>query len=297
MKLWFRVVLGSSLVLVMTFFVIGTHVSALMAPTGLTIAPVRTLFDITPGAAQTGRLTVYNMTKSDMDVSMNAEVFNVINQNYDYSFSPTSTVAGWIHFDPSTIVLAAGKSKTINYSVNVPVGAEPGGKYISMFATTSIKSSGTEASSSERVGSLLYITVSGDVSRTGYVLGLFIPWSMTSSTVWSATLRDSGSAHFTSNYSMDVKTLWNSDVSSYSSTSLILPMTIRLVTGTIAAPTIPGIYKLVFTASLGDSKGAKITKYILYMPIYGWIIIVTILLIITSIVRATHRRHEKNRKN
>ncbi|MDB5167086.1 MAG: hypothetical protein JWN26_231 [Candidatus Saccharibacteria bacterium] len=297
MKLLVRFLLGSSLVLCLAIFSIGTHVYALTVPTGLTIAPVRTELQIVPGTVQTGQLTIYNMTTNDMNVTMDSEVFNVINEQYDYSFNATSPVAGWVQFDPTTTILAAGKSKTINYSVNVPAGAEPGGKYISLFASTSIKSNNTAVNSSERVGSLLYITVSGNVSRTGYVLSLFTPWTMINTSMWSATLHDGGTAHFASNYSMSVKTLWNTDVSSYSNSSLILPKTIRLIQGTIAEPKVPGIYKLVFIASLGDSSDAKLERYILYMPIYGWIIIsIAVLFIVNRVIRIVQRRREKTKK-
>lgn len=262
---------------------------------GLTISPVRTELTIAPGTVQTGQLMISNTTSNDMDVVMNAEVFNVIDENYTYSFNPTSPVAGWVRFDPTTTTLASGKSKTIDYSINVPVTGEPGGKYLSLFATTSVKSTKETAGYSERVGSLLYITVSGDVSRTGYVISVFTPRLMVGDSTWSATLRDSGTAHYTSNYSMTVQTLWNSTLSSESNSSLVLPKTIRLVQGTLAAPKVPGIYKLIFSASLGDSPDVKIVSYVLYMPIYGWVLITLIAAFIVGRVRrVVEKRREKH---
>jgi hypothetical protein len=65
----------------------------------------------------------------------------------------------------------------------------------------------------------------------------------------------------------------------------------------IAEPKVPGIYKLVFTTSLGDSSDAKFERYILYMPIYGWIIIlIAILFIVNRVIRIVQRRHEKTKK-
>jgi len=256
-----------------TFF----HFASADTTNGLTISPLRAELTIAPGTVQTGQLTLYNTTSSDMNVSMSAEAFGVINEQYDYSFDPTSKVASWAHFDPSGLVLAAGKSATVDYSIGVPLDAEPGGQYLSLFASTDIKGDAKGISTSERVGSLLYITVDGKVTHTGHLLKLLVPWTTTGSDSWTATIQNTGTTHFTSMYTLEVKTLWDSEVSSSSGSSLILPNTIRSVQGTIAQPEVPGIYKVAYTASLGDSPSVTVYRYMLYMPVYGWIIIVLIL--------------------
>ena len=280
------------------FLTISTAVSAHAAPIqGLTISPLRTQLTITPGTVQTAEINLYNTTSSDMTIAMSAELFSVTDQQYDYLFNPNSPVAGWVRFDMSSVTLASGKSKIINYSINVPASAEPGDRYISLFATTSIKGDNNTASSTERVGSLVYITISGNISRMGYVISLFTPWTMIGTSTWSATLRDSGTSRFTSDYTMGVKTLWNTDVSSSSGSSLILAKTIRLIQGNIAEPKVPGIYKLVFTTTLGDSPDVKLVSYILYMPIYGWIVVIVGLTLgISKVRQVIQKRHDKAEK-
>lgn len=266
--------------LVLPFFAvlaIGQPAHAATVQPGLTISPLRTELTIAPGTVKTGQLTIYNTTTSDINVSMSAEAFGVINEQYDYTFDPSSKIASWAHFDPSALVLLAGKSAQVNYSIGIPLDAEPGGQYLSLFAATDIKSGTQGISTSERVGSLLYITVDGKVTHTGHLLKLLTPWTTVGSSDWEATIQNTGTTHFISMYTMDVKTLWDSEVSSSSGSSLILPSTIRLVQGTIAQPDIPGIYKITYTASLGDSPSVTIYRYILYMPVYGWIIIVLVL--------------------
>ena len=280
------------------FVIIAIPLSAhAISAQGLTISPIRTQLTIAPGTVQTGQLNLYNTTSSDMAIAMSAELFSVTDQQYNYSFNPNSPVAGWVRFDASSVTLAPGKSQTINYSINVPASAEPGDRYITLFATTSIVGDNTKASSTERVGSLVYITISGDVSRMGYVISFFTPWTMISSSTWSATLRDSGTSRFTSNYTMSVKTLWDADVSSSSDSSLILAKTIRLIQGSIVEPKIPGIYKLVFTTTLGDSPDVKLVSYILYMPIYGWIVVIVGLTLgISKVRQVIQTRRDKAEK-
>jgi len=261
---------------------------------GLTLAPLRTELEIAPGTVESGQLTIYNTTNTDMNVTMSAEAFNVVNSQYDYSFDSTSPITKWVQFDPGDIILAAGKSKTINYSISVPLGASPGGNYISLFSTASIGGTNQGVNSSERVGSLVYITVSGDVTHMGHVLNFFTPWVTAGSSDWTATIQNAGTAHFASAYSLSVQTLWNKPVLESSSSSLILPGTIRLIEGTIVQPQVPGIYKLVFTASLGDVPSVTLVHYIIYMPAYGWVILIAIILfIINRAVRIVQRKRSK----
>ena len=56
-------------------------------PKGLTLSPLRNEIEIAPGTSLDGVLTVTNSTKKPMTVSMNAEAFSVINQQYDYAFT------------------------------------------------------------------------------------------------------------------------------------------------------------------------------------------------------------------
>jgi len=262
-----------------------------VVPEGLTIAPVRAELTISPGTVQTGQLTIYNTTNSSLSVAMSAESFSVTNPQYDYAFDPTSNIIRWVQFDQNNVMLLPGKSMLITYSIAVPLGASPGGEYISLFATTTIDQSGQGLSSSERVGSLLYITVSGDATHSGRLQSLLTPWITAGSSSWTATIQNTGTAHFTSDYDMRVETLWNSPVSSSSGSSLILPGTMRLISGSIAQPNIPGIYKLVFSAGLGDSPSARLEHYIIYMPLYAWCIFVLVLaFIMTRVIQIVKRK-------
>lgn len=245
---------------------------------GLTISPIRTELSATPGEVTTGKVTVTNNTTTDMLVDMSAEVFGVKNPAYDYIFDPNSATTKWMRFEPQTLTLAPGKNKTISYSLNTPLGAEPGGQYIALLASSDSQGSDGALVTRKRVASLLYITVAGDVTRQGSLLSVSLPWVSTGDTTWSALIQNKGSAHFRTNYDVVVQTVWNSDVMKQSGDALILPGSIRSVTGTIPHIEVPGIYKVVYVVTLGDAPTAYETKLIVYMPIYGWIIIGLILI-------------------
>ena len=254
---------------------------------GLTISPIRTELSAIPGVVTTAKLTVTNNTTSDMSVDMSAEVFGVKNPEYDYVFDPNSATTKWIRFEPQLIPLAPGKNKTVTYSINTPIGAEPGGQYIALLASSDSQGSDGTLATRKRVASLLYITVAGDVTRHGSLLSVSLPWVSAGETTWSALIQNKGTAHFRTSYNVTVQTLWNSKVMELDGDALILPGTIRSVSGTIPQINVPGIYKVVYAFSMGDAPTAYETKFILYMPIYGWII--TGLLLIYIVTSITHR--------
>lgn len=233
----------------------------------LGISPLRSELTIIPGASFDGKLTLTNSGKDSLSVTLDAEVFSVTNEVYDYSFDPAGKGVDWVTFDRTSIPLDPGKSATISYKVAVPIDAEPGGRYLSLFASSSPTADAGGVVSINRVASLLYVTVAGDLSRTGKVLTFNSPLVTFGDSSWTATLQNSGSTHFHSLYNVNVKYLFGGGtITTTQGDSLILPSTVRLLTQPIAHPEWLGVYRLEYTISLGDVPAQQETRYILYLP-------------------------------
>lgn len=263
---------------------------------GLTLSPLRSELEISPGTSLDGILTVKNSTDKLMTVSLVAEEFSVINQQYDYAFTAESNMAKWVSFSPSEVDLIAGETKQVKYTVGVPLLAEPGGRYISLFASTDTGNLDNAIKSRQRVASLLYITVSGKVTRVGSLASLSSPWLISDSSSWSVALRNSGTTHFRSRYDVQVLNLIGNDVvASIPGDALILPGTIRLINNILPLPKLPGIYKVVYMIGLGDSPAVTETRYIIYAPIYAIFIFIAIITSLVSILANKIRKiRQKN---
>lgn len=248
-------------------------------PKGLTLSPLRTELDITPGTSLDGFLKVTNNSTKPMSVTMTAEAFSVINQQYDYAFTAESNVVKWVTFNYPEISLEPGKSQDVKYMVGVPLSAEPGGRYISLFASTDT-SDPTDSGilSKQRVASLLYITVLGDVSRVGHLVSLTSPWLISGDSTWSAALQNTGTTHYRSRYNLQIKDLiFNGTAARMSGEALILPGTVRLVSDKLPAPFWPGLYKAEYNIGLGDNPAVTKTLLILYLPFWATIIVLLII--------------------
>jgi hypothetical protein len=285
------VIAGLSLV---AFCLSASTVSAESIVTkGLALSPVKTELNIAPGTSLDGVLTVTNSTDQPMTVDMDAEEFSVIDQQYDYAFNAQSDVTKWVAFDSTEINLTAGESKKITFTVNVPLSAEPGGRYISLFASTTAGISDDGVNSRQSVGSLLYITVLGDVSRIGHLLSLNSPWIIGGNSTWDMTLQNTGSTHFHSRYNVQIKNLIGNDtITKLSGDAMILPGSVRAVSDKLPSPQLPGIYKVIYTIGLGDNQAVVKTYYLLYMPPLTEIILIVIIMVL--IYEILHYRRSKN---
>lgn len=259
---------------------------------GLTLSPLRSEINITPGTSFDGVITVTNSSEKDMTVALSAEKFSVINQQYDYEFDSKSDIAKWVSFGSNELILKPNESKKILYTIGVPLAAEPGGRYISLFASSDVQSNGG-VSLRERVGSLVYITVQGNVTKTGRLLSLASPMIITGDSDWSAVLQDTGTAHFYSIYSLKIQGLFGQSIST-NDDAMILPGTIRLISAKLSAPKIPGIYKLIYTFGLGDSAAVVETRYILYMPVWATALLVSITAFVIWLKRRPKKVHKKH---
>lgn len=236
-------------------------------PKGLTLSPLRSELDIALGTSLDGILTVTNSTDNPMTVSLSAEEFSVTNQQYDYAFTAESDVSTWVTFSPPQVDLAVGETKKIAFSVGVPLTAEPGGRYISLFASTDTAVQDAGVGSRQRIASLLYITVLGEVTRAGHLVSLSSPWAVGGKTMWSMALQNTGTTHYRSRYSVNVQNLLGYDVGAKTTgDALILPGTVRSVVDNLPLPQLPGLYTYIYTIGLGDTPATTQTRLVMYLP-------------------------------
>ncbi|NTW61552.1 hypothetical protein HGB24_02610 [Candidatus Saccharibacteria bacterium] len=235
----------------------------------ISITPLRNEIAIQPGSTYQDKIKVTNGSGSNIRITMSVEEFGVLNEQYDYIFEEDADLANWVNFSDSNIELKPGQFKEIDYRIGVPISAEPGGRYVSLFASSDIIENGA-ITTRQRVGSLLYITVQGDVTRDGRLLSLSSPWLVLDNSDWSVNIQNTGTTHFRSEYSVSVRDIFDNQINYSSNDKLILPSTIRLVAGKFSLPIWPGIYKIVYAVSLGDKPSYKNTIYFIYLPFWSW---------------------------
>jgi hypothetical protein len=135
----------------------------------LTIAPAR--FEVTtdPGTEVGGTVTLLNDQTTPITFYTSYENFVAGDDN---SGTPKfiggdSGLATWIE-SPSTVTLAPGELRKVNFTIRVPQHATPGGYFGAIFWNTT-PPSGSQVSIGAKVGMLVLLRVAGDIKESGGV--------------------------------------------------------------------------------------------------------------------------------
>jgi len=147
-------------------------------PVTLGISPA--ISDIQIGRGQTLRreITIDNKAATPVAVRVYAENFEAVGPYGAVSFNTDNTkqysASSWLKLGNQNLVLNPHERQTLTFSISTPADAEPGGHYAAIFFEPVAAISSTNSSSigiSQRVGALLFITVGGNNTEQGSVLG------------------------------------------------------------------------------------------------------------------------------
>ena len=139
----------------------------------LTVAPMRLELKADPGESLEATVAVTN--SSGRALNMTTEVTDFVAEEGGETprFVPSSEVSPWsmspwVRIEPSTFVLEPGEKGEVTVVTVVPEDAEPGGHYAAvLFSSTTADAQGTGVVS--KVGSLILLSVSGDIVESGQV--------------------------------------------------------------------------------------------------------------------------------
>jgi hypothetical protein len=138
----------------------------------LTVSPPTYEIGVDPGQSVTTGLKVFNETTQGGTFYFDTQNFTARGEDGEPDFAQETTktdLASWIQVPPS-IDLAPNELKEINFSINVPANADPGGHYAAIFLTTSPGAPGGGAGSvglTGKIGSLVLLRVSGNIVEEG----------------------------------------------------------------------------------------------------------------------------------
>jgi hypothetical protein len=284
-----RVVIAGLVVSIIASFLNIINVRAIDPKArGLLVTPIREYKTVDPGKTSEDTVTVANLTKNPIDVTLSAEQFSVTNFTYDYIFQQPHEE--WIKFTAPTVHLGAGEGKAIKYQLAIPKTAEPGGHYFTLLASTSLK-----PNEKVRAATMLYVTVSGKLVKTSTILDDFVPFiSFGGDIPFRFTARNTGNTHFFAYISGKLEGL-SAQNEKNNAAHILLPQTLRTVTGSFSAPLLPGVYKATYGYKTDSGVSVTHEKYLLYTPLWGWAILGGVTWLLILWLKQRHRSRRLNR--
>jgi hypothetical protein len=138
---------------------------------GLSISPLTFELTANPGDILSNKIKIYNSSNSAIIVKMETEDFKAAGETGQVVVAPeenlTYSLKRWVKIEPAEFTLEPKEQKFVDFTIEVPGNAEPGGKYGSVLATTGgVMGEGlTGAAIAQKVGALLLLTISGPVQE------------------------------------------------------------------------------------------------------------------------------------
>ncbi|RWZ78128.1 MAG: hypothetical protein EOT04_02780 [Candidatus Chaera renei] len=199
----------------------------------ITLSPTGKRYALPPGGSINDSLTVINDGDVPYDFVVYARPYTVIGEDYQPDFSrdvPGADAYQWVQFEASRYSLQPGQKVTVNYSVRIPLNASPGGHYGVIFAESQPASQPGENSivRKKRVGSILYVTVTGAYRQGGSFLGAKLPfWQTRPPLSGYARVQNTGNVDFETNLKLRVSDVFGRTKYQNETVYSVLPATVR----------------------------------------------------------------------
>jgi hypothetical protein len=262
--------------------------SPALAVQGIGISPTSQLVTIVPGGVSHGTLTAINDGDTTVTYHLYATDYGVSGESYKGVFTSASSnsnvsSATWFGLPAGNFKIAPQQEIVFPYTIAVPKNAVVGGHYAAVFIQTvpPVVSGGAMVTEIQRVGTLFYMTVSGNLINTGNLLPLEVPWLQSTPPV-SASLRltNTGNVHFLAQGTAELYSPFGKVVGSQVAfKGEVLPDTTRLFDLHLPESSPIGVFRVTANVNyLGNNM--QESRWMLLIPKITFLIIAATLLLI-----------------
>ncbi len=267
--------------------------------TGLTIQPIKVSHTIASGDSLTGSISLTNASEEAVKIQLKVEDFVPDAGAEGIKFvgrAPgITTVRDWIKLgSDDTFTLKQGEEKTIPYTVTTPKNAEPGSHFGVIFFKASKLQDTSQLKVGTQVGVLVFITVPGNFSQKGELLGMTAPRFVQGGPVdFEVNFRNTGTVHFEPKGLITIRNIFGKTVGSVPiEGQAVLPTGVKDLK---ARWDISGLLfgRYTATAEIKDGEGNLLTSSVVSffaLPVMYSFAFLAILFVVFWILRFLKRR-------
>jgi hypothetical protein len=303
-------ILSTFLILLTFNFLLSTRIVA-QSVNGLSAIPTRLEVEVAADKANTQALKVRNESSETKNIEVHVLDFIVTNNQGTPRFIDNITEASnnrwaassWIQLSTTSLTLKPGETQGLSFTVLPPKNALPGGHYAVVYYTLETEplySSSTGASIQPNVGTLIYITVPGDINQSATIQSFSAPkFSEFGPIDFEATVKNSSDIHIQPVGAITVKNWLGGKTAQLSlNQANIFPYTTRDFQNTLDKKWLFGRYQATFNAVYGTA-GGLITATIFFWVI-PWrliILIIAAVAVILTLVTVLKNKPKKDNKS
>lgn len=260
---------------------------------GLSAIPPRLEVIIQPGQVVTKEIKVRNESKSDRLITTSSKDFIVTNdtgtpiqlENLDESANRWAA-ASWIHISPSSYKLKPGETKALMVTIIAPDNALAGGHYSMILHSPNNESvlSSTGSVIETNVGTLLYVTIPGDIKENAQIRDFSAPnFSEYGPINFKTIIANSSDIHITPAGSIAI-TNWFGGKTADLPLNLtnIFPSTSREFQNVLSKKWLFGRYAATVTAGYGST--GQVAAATIFFWVIPWKLIILVTIAIALII-------------
>lgn len=274
---------------------LSPKISLAQSALGLTAIPPRLEIAVEPGQIVTKEIKIRNESKNEKTISTSIRDFIVTDdlgtplqiENADQSTNRW-TASTWIQTSPSTIKLKPGETKSIILTVITPENALAGGHYAMVLHTpkNDITINQTGAAVETNVGTLVYITVSGDITENASIKKFSAPkFSEYGPIDFKTIITNLSTVHITPAGSINIYNTFGFQTNQIKlDNTNIFPYTSREFLNTLNRKLMFGRYKAQINATYGTTGQLLSATTFFWVIPYKLIILVTVIIVVIILI-------------
>jgi hypothetical protein len=265
----------------------------------ITISPLTFELTANPGEKIANKIKVINSGPQPIFVRMEVEDFTAVGESggvvVQDQENDSFSLAQWVVMSETEFTLLPAEQKIIDFVINVPLEGEPGGHYGSILAVASPPDvvSGGGSGISQKVGSLLLLSVAGEVTESLLVKEFQVAKFLEKPPVdFLLRFENNGSVHVRPRGFVSITNMFGrKEVDIPFPQKNVLPNSVRKLDVRWDPPLALGKY----TATLVSNYGTENTPLSMVVSfwIFPWklalIILVGLIILITIIIRSRRR--------
>jgi len=259
-----------------------------------------------PGARAEGITKIINDSSTALTFNLNVQDFIVTDTIGTPNILPPGTLndkysaAAWIGVTPNKFTLQPGEKQTLNYYIQVPKDARPGGHYAAIVYTPEVKAgaTGTGSTVNSQLGSIFYITVNGPINQQTLVSKFFAnPFQEYGPVNVLTQLKNLGDLHVAPQGVITVTGLFFNKTQTLP-TRNIFPQAARDFSNTFGQTLMIGRYKATLLASYGTNNNLPLMATV-YFWVFPWraALVIALALIALTLGALYLRKRKKDGSN
>jgi len=252
----------TGLIFLSLFFLVDKNQASAQDSVGLGLSPPTFELSANPGDLLRNTIRVENLTDRPMIIVVEKRNFTAMGEEGSVDLTENTTpfsLASWITVDPVEVEIGPKGRSVFNFTINVPLNAEPGGHFGSIIFKVGNKEKvvGSGATLSQELGSLILLRIAGKTDEEGQFASFkAIKKIFEYGPVdFELRVKNEGNVHLKPTGTIVISNLWGKQVAKIEVTPKnVLPGAIRKLSATWERKLLLGKYRAIASLTYG-TKG------------------------------------------